>query len=80
MSGDCDEALTKLYTYLDSELDEASSEKIRVHLGHCLECGSSFDFEKRLRQVVRERLDEEVPEALVARIREALHREASNTA
>lgn len=74
---DCDEALENLYLYLDSELDEASSEKIRSHLDVCRDCSGSFDFERRLKAVVRDRLDEKVPDSLVERIRQAIEAERS---
>lgn len=74
---DCDEALANLYLYLDAELDGASSERIRSHLEECSGCNGSFDFERRLKAVVRDRLDESVPESLVERIREAIEAERS---
>lgn len=75
---DCDEALTQLYHYLDSELDDVSSERIRSHLEDCGSCDQSFDFERRLKMVVRERLDEEVPQHLVDRVREAIEAERTS--
>lgn len=75
MSRDCDEALADLYTYLDAELDAVSSSEIRAHLGACTDCGQAFDFETRLKSVVRERLDEDVPEQLVNRVRAAIEEE-----
>ena len=80
MSRDCDEALANLYTYLDSELDGASSERIRAHLDDCSGCKAPFDFESRLRMVVKERLDEEVPDAFVEKLRQALHEESKSSA
>lgn len=74
----CDEALENLYLYLDSELDSVTSERIRSHLDDCNGCVHSFEFEKRLKTVVKERLDEDVPEAFVARLRDALAREATS--
>ncbi len=79
MSGhECDDALTQLYHYLDQELEASSLETIRVHLEDCSGCLRSFDFEARLKIVVRERLSEEVPAEFVDRLREALAREASS--
>ncbi len=76
----CDEALENLYLYLDSELDASTSDRIRSHLDDCNGCVHSFEFEKRLKAVVKERLDEDVPDAFVARLRDALAREsAGNT-
>ena len=78
MSHDCDEALENLYLYLDSELDHVSFERIRSHLDECTDCVNSFDFEKRLKDVIKERLDEDVPATLVARLREALAKESAS--
>lgn len=72
---DCDDALTNLYQYLDRELEGASSEQIRSHLEHCSECFERFDFEGRLKQVVKDRLAEEVPDAFISRLRAAIARE-----
>lgn len=74
---DCDDSLAKLYLYLDAELDSASSERIRSHLEECQDCNGSFDFERRLKAVVRERLDENVPDRLVEKVREAIEAERS---
>ena len=78
MSQDCDEALENLYLYLDSELDQVSTERIRSHLDECTDCVNSFEFEKRLKDVIKERLNEDVPEHLVARVREALAKESAS--
>jgi len=78
MSGhECDEALTQLYTYLDRELEVTSYEVIRTHLEDCSGCLRSFDFETRLKIVVRERLSEEVPAEFLERLRQAIARESS---
>ena len=74
---DCDEALEHLYLYLDTELDAVTSDRIRAHLDECNGCVHSFEFEKRLKTVIKERLDEDVPDAFVARLRDALAREAA---
>lgn len=80
MSGhECDDALTNLYQYLDQEIEVTTVEQIRVHLEDCSGCLRSFDFEARLKTVVRERLSEEVPAAFLDRLREALAREASSS-
>jgi mycothiol system anti-sigma-R factor len=76
MSKDCDEALANLYTYLDAELDGATTDRIRAHLDECSGCNRPFDFEERLKSVVKERLDEEVPDEFVAKLQQALDEEA----
>lgn len=77
MSRDCDDALTNLYQYLDSELEALSSSRIRTHLVDCPECAHSFEFEMRLKSVIKERLAEDVPDDFIARLRSALANEAS---
>jgi mycothiol system anti-sigma-R factor len=78
MSGrECDDALTQIYHYLDQELEASSLELIRLHLEDCSGCLRSFDFEARLKVVVRQRLSEEVPVEFLERIRDAIAREAS---
>ena len=69
---DCDDALTSLYRYLDSELDGVSSTTVREHLEECSGCNQRFDFERRLKTVVRERLSEDVPDEVIERLRKAL--------
>lgn len=68
MSRNCDDALANLYLYLDAELDQVSAERVRTHLQACGGCSGPFDFEVRLRAVVRDRLNVEVPEEVVARL------------
>ena len=72
---DCDDALTDLYQYLDNELEAVSATEIRFHLAGCNGCSRRFDFETRLKKVVRERLEEEVPEEFLLRLRRALAEE-----
>jgi len=79
MSGhECDDALTNLYRYLDREIEASTSEVIRAHLEDCSGCLKSFKFEERLQIVVRERLAEEVPPEFLARLRDAIAREAAS--
>ena len=73
----CDEAMERLYEYLDEEMDDATAEGIRSHLDDCGGCHDSFDFERRLKVVVRERLSEEVPEPFLSKLRNALEEEAA---
>ncbi|MGC2239635.1 MAG: mycothiol system anti-sigma-R factor [Acidimicrobiia bacterium] len=78
MSGhECDDALTNLYRYLDREMEASSSETIREHLEDCSGCLHRFDFEARLKIVVRQRLSEDVPSEFIERLRQALAREAA---
>ncbi len=71
-TGDCRDAVHRLYHYLDGELDDARRAAIRGHLDECLPCLEAFDFEAELRLVVQSRCREEVPPSLRERIARAL--------
>lgn len=77
MSDFCDDALENLYLYLDGELTSDSSVRIRQHITDCPPCFDAYTFEKRFKIVVRERLQEEVPEALMSRLTAMLRSEAN---
>ena len=79
ISSNCDEAMERLYEYLDRELDNATAEGIRHHLDDCGGCHNSYDFEMRLKAVVKERLQEEVPARFLIRLRRAIDHEASKS-
>jgi anti-sigma factor (TIGR02949 family) len=77
MSHECEEALANLYLYLDAEMDQMSAAKLKSHLEVCQGCDAPFDFERRLREVVRTRLNEQVPEEFIARLHVVLSHEIS---
>ncbi|HVX16688.1 MAG TPA: mycothiol system anti-sigma-R factor [Acidimicrobiales bacterium] len=69
---DCDDALHELYTFLDGELTDEKRARISRHIDDCGSCLEVFDFQVELRAVVQRRCQEQVPEALKARIAAAL--------
>ena len=77
MSQDCDcgDAQDQLYQYLDSELDSPTAESIRQHLDECEPCLDSFDFERRLKKVIRSHLNEDMPEGLEAKVKALIREE-----
>ena len=76
MSDHCEEALARMYEFLDGELADAEmAARIRFHLEDCPPCGDSFHFEHHLQAVVRERLREEVPPAMIERLRVVIRSE-----
>lgn len=79
MSHDCDcgDAQDQLYQYLDAELDEETAHAVRGHLDDCEGCFDSFDFERRLKSVIRTCLTEDMPENLQVKVRELIRRETS---
>jgi len=44
----CDEAVRKLYEYLDKELDQSSVEQLEKHLEICKGCCDHFEIEKKV--------------------------------
>lgn len=74
-TGDCRDAVHRLYHYLDGELDDARRAIIRGHLDECLPCLEAFDFEAELRQVIARKCRDQVPDALRLRIAQAIQHE-----
>lgn len=72
----CDEAVRKLYEYLDGELTDARRREISEHLDRCSPCVDVFGFETELRHIIAEKCQERVPEELVARVARAIREEA----
>jgi mycothiol system anti-sigma-R factor len=50
---DCSEVLTRVYEYLDGELDTRAVDKIQQHLEECGPCLSEFDLDIALKALVR---------------------------
>ena len=69
---DCNEALHELYEYLDGELTDERREAIQHHLTDCSPCLEAFDFQAELKIVIAHKCQDEVPDALKARIAGAL--------
>ncbi len=69
---DCDEAILRIYQYLDGELTVWRRRAIARHLDECPPCAEGFDFEIELRQVVASKCRDEVPPELKRRIAEAI--------
>jgi mycothiol system anti-sigma-R factor len=71
----CDETIGRLYFYLDGELTEERRVEIQRHLDLCGPCVGAYGFEAELRRVVASRCKDHVPDALIARVAEALKAE-----
>ena len=69
---DCDDALHRVYEYLDGEMTVWRRRAITRHLDECPPCAKGFVFEVELRRIVVSKCREEVPPALRLRIAEAL--------
>jgi mycothiol system anti-sigma-R factor len=76
----CDETIEKLYFYLDGELTEQRRIEISRHLDLCGPCVGAYGFEAELRKLVASRCHDRVPDALRARVAEALREEHTASA
>jgi len=74
---ECEDSLHELYAYLDGELTDDRRQAIHRHLDECQPCAEPYDFEAELRDVIRRKCQEQVPESLVAKVRAALAQESS---
>jgi mycothiol system anti-sigma-R factor len=68
----CEEALKRVFAYLDRELDEHAHGEMAYHLSRCRSCFSRTEFERRLKMQLRETGRSEPPSALQTRIRQLL--------
>jgi mycothiol system anti-sigma-R factor len=69
---DCEEALRRLFEYLDAELNGEPQREIEQHLERCRSCFSRVEFEKQLKVYTAELGREPVPSELDARVRKVL--------
>ena len=69
----CEEAVAKLWQYLDRELDDKAMVEIERHLEDCRECFSKAQFERQLRALMRRSCGREhAPARLRARLHQLL--------
>lgn len=61
---DCQQALEKLYLFIDHEIDNASCDEIQAHLDGCSDCLTEFDLERIVKQLVSRSCAEQAPEPL----------------
>jgi anti-sigma factor (TIGR02949 family) len=69
---DCEEALRRLFEYLDAELHGERQREVEQHLERCRSCFSRAEFEKRLKAYTAELCHEPVPPDVERRIRTLL--------
>jgi mycothiol system anti-sigma-R factor len=75
MSGGCEDAIEYIYQYLDDELPVPDSARIRSHLKRCSSCMDAYEFESKLKGVIRERGRTEPPPELFDNIRTLIQQE-----
>jgi mycothiol system anti-sigma-R factor len=69
---DCEEALRRLFEYIDAELADELRREVDHHLERCRSCFSRMEFEKRLKAHVGELGSEPVGPSLHRRVLEIL--------
>jgi len=67
---DCDRAISRLYEFLDHELEAADEDDIRQHLAACEPCLDTFDAEQAMRKLIKRGCSGDIaPEHLRAKVR-----------
>ena len=61
---DCEQALDKLYLFIDEEMDTASCAEIQTHIDECTSCLSEYDLERVVKSLVSRSCSEVAPEPL----------------
>jgi mycothiol system anti-sigma-R factor len=64
----CEEAVRRLWEYLDGTLGEAEHEAIEQHLRFCRRCCGEVEFAEELRKFLRAAADIELPDDVRARL------------
>lgn len=80
MSNGCNHAVEYIYEYLDEEISFFHGTRVRMHLRRCPPCMSAFDFEVRLKEVIRERGSTEPPPELFETLRALIEQERQTSA
>ena len=70
----CEEVMSKLYAYLDNEIDAPAEADIDAHLHKCRECYSRAEFEKALRKKVTAAGEVTVPDETRGRMESLIKR------
>ena len=69
---DCEEALRRIFDYIDAELGVERRRELEQHLERCQSCFSRVEFEKRMKAHLAELAREPVDPSLERRVRAIL--------
>lgn len=69
----CEEAMKRLFEFLDNELDDHRHDEMEKHISHCRSCYSRSQFEKRLKQRLGEIGHHKASERLHNRIKQLIN-------
>ncbi len=65
----CEDVIKQLYDYLDGELNDDLENDIESHIHSCQECMGRTEFERQLKNSIKETGDSEVPSSLNKRLK-----------
>lgn len=68
----CEQVLQSVFTFLDREMQKDGLTEIEKHLELCRECYSRVEFEKLLRDHMKQKTDHECPETVKKRIEDVM--------
>src|SRR5262249_22917675 len=68
----CDEAMRRLWEYLDGTVEVSDLAKIEDHLAHCLRCCGERDFAKELRRFLASCSADELPDDVAWRLNQTV--------
>jgi anti-sigma factor (TIGR02949 family) len=68
----CNEALERLWAFIDGELGESDARSVESHLGVCRGCYPHYDFQKAFCEFLRQHAQKPVPANLRRRVFMAL--------
>ncbi len=69
----CQEAVDRLYEYLDREADDMTAAQIEKHIDLCRLCCDHFEFEKKMKELVQKScIQQKAPSFLKEKIQKAL--------
>ena len=71
---DCEEALARLFEYIDHELNGHRHDEMEDHLSKCRSCYSRLEFEKKLHQHLKSATEQKAPEELQSKIKNLIHK------
>jgi mycothiol system anti-sigma-R factor len=64
----CNEALKRMWEYLDETVDPDERVLVEEHLARCRTCCGELEFAKELRRMLAERSPDDLPEGVVRRL------------
>ena len=71
---DCEEALKRLFDYIDRELHGHKHDEMEEHLAKCRSCYSRLEFERKLQGHLKKATAEKAPAALHDKVKDLIRK------